>query len=225
MKLYDFYKSELIKKGLNEFIDENGRLILFDNESQFTRKILSYDADIETLTNQLFNQLMLENETYDKHFKRMFLMEFIHRRIGRQTVEQFQFALMSVFLTHEQYINSLYRDLDKYIHNMTNSESFTNTSNESTNTNNSTTDNRSANTTLPQNNVNLDLNNDVMRSADDNSISKSLTNQDSTSKTISDNDSYSNTFNYNLDNFIRSKDLFRDILNSFDTNCFYQLGG
>ena len=172
MKLYDFYKSELIKKGLNEFIDENGRLILFDNESQFTRKILSYDDDIETLTNQLFNQLMLENETYDKHFKRMFLMEFIHRRIGRQTVEQFQFALMSVFLTHESYINSLYRDLYKYIHNMTNSESTGNTSNESTNTNNSTTDNRSANTTLPQNNVNLDLNNDVMRSADDNAISK-----------------------------------------------------
>ena len=69
MKLYDYYKSKLIEKGLNEFISDSGELILFDTEFQFTTKILKFDEDIQLITNELFNQLTLEDDLKDNHLK------------------------------------------------------------------------------------------------------------------------------------------------------------
>lgn len=165
MKLYDYYKSKLIEKGLNEFISDSGELILFDTEFQFTTKILKFDEDIQLITNELFNQLTLEDDLKDNHFKRNFLMKFIHRKIGTQTIEMFQMELMTTFLTYENYLNSLYNDLEKYIlnENISTGQNSGNSSDESIS--NNVTKNRQAFTTLPQNNINIDLNNDVLRSS------------------------------------------------------------
>ena len=223
MKLYDYYKSKLIEKGLNEFISDTGELILFDNEFQFTTKILKFDDDIKQITNELFNQLMLEDDFKDNHFKRNFLMKFIHRKIGTQTIEMFQMELMTTFLTYEHYINSLYNDLEKYIlnENISNSQSAGDSSDESIS--NNITKNRQAFTTLPQNNINIDLNNDVLRSADDNTISNNSTDSTTTNTSKNDSQSMNNSKSYNLDQLIKSNHLFNNILDEFDKRCFYQL--
>ena len=223
MKLYDYYKSKLIEKGLNEFISDTGELILFDNEFQFTTKILKFDDDIKQITNELFNQLMLEDDFKDNHFKRNFLMKFIHRKIGTQTIEMFQMELMTTFLTYEHYINSLYNDLEKYIlnENISNSESTGDSSNESIS--NNVTKNRQAFTTLPQNNINIDLNNDVLRSADDNTISNNSTDSATTNTSQNNSESMNNSKSYNLDQLVKSNHLFNNILDEFDKRCFYQL--
>ena len=223
MKLYDYYKSKLIEKGLNEFISDTGELILFDNEFQFTTKILKFDDDIKQITNELFNQLMLEDDFKDNHFKRNFLMKFIHRKIGTQTIEMFQMELMTTFLTYEHYINSLYNDLEKYIlnENISNSESTGDSSDESIS--NNVTKNRQAFTTLPQNNINIDLNNDVLRSADDNTISNNSTDSATTNTSQNNSESMNNSKSYNLDQLVKSNHLFNNILDEFDKRCFYQL--
>ena len=223
MKLYDYYKSKLIEKGLNEFISDTGELILFDTDFQFTTKILKFDDDIKQITNELFNQLMLEDDFKDNHFKRNFLMKFIHRKIGTQTIEMFQMELITTFLTYEHYINSLYNDLEKYIlnENISNSQSTGDSSDESIS--NNISKNRQAFTTLPQNNINIDLNNDVLRSADDNTISNNSTDSTTTNTSKSDSESMNNSKSYNLDQLVKSNHLFNNILDEFDKRCFYQL--
>lgn len=223
MKLYDYYKSKLIEKGLNEFVSDTGELILFDNEFQFTTKILKFDDDIKQITNELFNQLMLEDDFKDQHFKRNFLMKFIHRKIGTQTIEMFQMELMTTFLTYEHYINSLYNDLEKYIlnENISNTQNTGDSSDESIT--NNITKNRQAFTTLPQNNINIDLNNDVLRSADDNTISNNSTDSTTTNTSQNNSESMNNSKSYNLDQLVKSNHLFNNILDEFDKRCFYQL--
>lgn len=223
MKLYDYYKSKLIEKGLNEFISDSGELILFDTEFQFTTKILKFDEDIQLITNELFNQLTLEDDLKDNHFKRNFLMKFIHRKIGTQTIEMFQMELMTTFLTYENYLNSLYNDLEKYIlnENISTGQNSGNSSDESIS--NNVTKNRQAFTTLPQNNINIDLNNDVLRSADDNTISNNSTDSTTKNKSNNDSESMNNSKSYNLDQLVKSNHLFNNVLDEFDKRCFYQL--
>src|SRR5699024_9891721 len=91
--LYKIIQSELINRGHNEFFDKNNRLVLFNNEHQFIRKIMSYDEDIKNIVNDLFFSYELEHKEHDTHFKKMFLYRFINREINRQTVESFMFEL------------------------------------------------------------------------------------------------------------------------------------
>ena len=51
--LYNVIRSELIKDGFNEFVDDDGNLIIFNEESQFMTKILKYDADVQKIVNNL----------------------------------------------------------------------------------------------------------------------------------------------------------------------------
>jgi len=57
--LYSIIQSELIKKGLNEFVDTEGNLVLFNEEFQFMTKILTYDPDVQDIVNQLFQNVSL----------------------------------------------------------------------------------------------------------------------------------------------------------------------
>ena len=63
--LFKLIQSELLKKGLNEFVDEDGNLIFFESEYQFTSKILSYDEDIKHIVNDLFSNHQLDDQVFD----------------------------------------------------------------------------------------------------------------------------------------------------------------
>lgn len=221
--LFDYMRSELIKAGLNEFVDKDGNLIFFEEEHQFLGKIFSYDPEIAKIVDKLFSGYTLDDPAFDQHFKRGFITRFVNRRIGRQTVDSFRMALLSTFLTNQRYINAIYQDLDKYIHQQQDATSNTDQINNQTNDGSSLTDNRSAFANLPQNNVQLDVDNTIMTTADDNTVSRNKqtntqeTNGRSTANTNSENRSYM------LEQLFKTQGLEGQIYDEFDKKCFNQL--
>lgn len=212
--LYNFIQTELIKQGLNEFEDAEGRLILFDKKHQFMQKIISYDEDVAKIVDDLFLNLSLENAENDYHFKKTFLLRFVNRKINRQTIEAFQLELMNVFLTNEFYINQVYQDLDKYMTGTTDSDQINKQINDGT----TISDHRQAYAELPQNSVNINVDDTVMTSASDNTISR---NKQSNQQAI-DGNTKTESKNYALDQLIKSSQIMEQIFLTFDKKCFLQ---
>lgn len=221
--LYDVIKSELIQQGHNEFKNSDGKLVFFDVKYQFIQKILRYDEDVSDIVDHLFNGISLTHREHDQHFKRLFISKFLNRRINRQTIESFKFQLMTCYMTNETLLNRYYSDMDKYV---TGVQENSNT-NEQTNKQNSdgqtTSDNRQAFANLPQNNVQLDVDNTVMTSASDNSISrnKQVNSQNSDGEVKGQSNSQSKQYHYDL--LVKSSRVMENLLNDFDKACFMQV--
>lgn len=107
--LNEYINSELGVMGHDEFIDKDGNLIFFDEEFQFIQKILKYDDDVHNIvTNKIFKGYALPNNEVDKFFKKSFIMRFLDREIGRQTIESFASQVLYVTLTHQEYIQTVF---------------------------------------------------------------------------------------------------------------------
>lgn len=221
--LFNIIRSELIKKGLNEFVDDEGNLILFKEEHQFITKILSYDEDVSEIVDKLFSGLSLKDPDHDLHFKKTFIYRFINRRINRQTIESFKLELLSVFLTHQDYINRVYMDMEKYVTQTATSESQNKQTNQQQTDGTTTSDNRSAFADLPQTAVNLDVDNTIMQYPSDNTISRhKQTNRQQTDGSTT-NESNSENKMYQLDELFKSNGILESILDIFDVKCFMQV--
>lgn len=253
--LFKVIQSELINSGLNEFVNEKGELIFFDKDQQFITKIMRYDDEIVSIIDDLFSGFSLDNAVHDQHFKKAFMYRFINRQINRQTIESFKMELISVFMTYENYINRSYQDIEKYLHqhdhtqaentskdNQSNQSNTTQTNlqnSNSTGNSNNTSDNRQAHSNLPQNNVQLDVDNTIMTSANTNDISRNKqtgnnSNEDQTNTETegltdshSESESQSNANNdsqsYRLDELFKTTGMLDNILNKFDERCFLQI--
>lgn len=205
--LNDFIESELIKKGFNE-VTNGKELVFFDSNFALSKKIMSYDEDVaEIVNNYFFLGHKLDNPDNDKHFKKGFLARFLNREINRQTFEAFSMQVVYTFMTQEDYVNRLYTDLDKYLANTQ--------INKQENDGTTTSDNRSAFSELPQNNVHLDVNDTVMTTANDNTISRN--------KQTNNGNSNGETTNYRLDELFKINGLLDQIYTKFDGNCFLQV--
>ena len=249
--LYKYVESELFKMGHdNEIVDSQGNLVFFDDDFQVMTKIMTYDDDVTYIIDELFKNVQLNELVHDFHFKKAFFYRFVNRQINRQTIESFRFELISTFLTYQDHINRVYDDLDKYVQGVSESnttqkdtqenESESNDTSEQENnqntTGNTTTDNRNAQSSLPQSNVQLDVKNTIMQTADSNDISrnKQTNNQDSTNKTNTTSNSNSTvksignseseTINkmYKLDDLLKTTNVLDDIFNIFDRKLFMQ---
>lgn len=221
--LYNVIRSELIKDGFNEFIDEDGKLVIFEEESQFMTKILTYDDDVQKIVNKLFTGVSLTLRENDEHFKKTFLVRFLNRQINFQTIESFKVSLLSTFLINERFINSVYDDLDKYINQSQINENTNKQTNEQLTNGSTTADNRQAYAQLPQNNVQLDVNSTIMESANDNTISrnKQINQQENTGETTGE--SRSENKSYQLNELLKSSQIMENIFNEFDRKCFLQV--
>lgn len=221
--LFNIIRSELIKKGYNEFIDDQGNLVIFDQEHQFMTKIFSYDQDVSIIVDHLFSGMKLQDPEHDKHFKRSFLYRFINRRINRQTVESFKMELLATFMNNESFINRVYQDLDKYVTLTSMNESENRQTNNQQVIGSSTADNRSAYAELPQNNVQIDVDNTIMESANDNTISrnKQVNSQETDGETIGNNASESKS--YRIDELLKSNGILEPIYLKIDRKCFMQV--
>ena len=221
--IYNIIHSELIKRGYNEIIDEDGNLIFFDNDLQFMSKIFSYDEDIYEIVDDLFNGNVLDDPVHDEHFKRNFFYRFINRQINRQTIESFKLELLSVFMSNKTYINMVYNDLEDHILQKNISSSDNEQKNNQVNSGSTTSDNRSAFADLPQSIANLDVNNTTMQYPSDNTISRNKqTNQQQTDGSTT-NESNSENRSYSLDELFKSNGVLENILNIFDVKCFLQV--
>ncbi|MEI2422515.1 hypothetical protein V6O07_19715, partial [Arthrospira platensis SPKY2] len=140
-----------------------------------------------------------------------------------QTIESFKFKLVSTFMQQKQYLNTLYDDLDKYINNMNTSKNKSLGSTNQTNTSQSVDQNRQAFADTPQDEVNLNLDNDRMTYATDNTISKNKNNSNSKNDTIVKSDNEQTNYNYQLDTFIKSSLVYNNVMKTFDKECFLQI--
>ena len=229
--LFNYIQSELIKKDIDEFTEPDDKgyfnppldFIWYDQEKQFTTKILKYDQDVSEIVDDLFTGINLSNPDHDKHFKKSFLLRFINRQINRQTIEAFQFELLSTFLSYQDYIERVYNDIETFLTQVNENENRNNQENTQNNDGTTITDNRQAYADLPQSSTNLDVNNSVMTNATDNTISKNKqTNQQKTVGNTS-NEGSGTSKTYSLDELFKTNGLMEEILNTFDKKCFLQV--
>lgn len=220
--LYNIVRSELIKAGHNEFVDAQGNLIFFDDESQFLSKIHAYDSDVSTIVTKLFGGQKLADPFTDVAFKMGFINRFANRRINRQTVEAFKMELISTFLTNKRYINSIYSDLEKYMQQQSTTDQTNSSRNEQSADSTNTTDNRSAFANLPQNNVQLDVDNTIMTTASDNTVSRNKQQNSQDSLDVSEGSNSSESKAYRLEELMKSVGLEERIYDEFDRKCFMQ---
>ena len=216
LTIYDILESELQNKGYNEFVDEEGNWIAFEKEHQFIQKMLSFDEEVASVVNELFfGNSQLDDLEHDKRFKRLFLMKFLDREIAFQSVEMFQSRMVFIFLANEGFIQNVFTDSEKYINSTQTNEQDSTQNTEGT----TISDNRNAFADLPQNQVNIDLNDDTLEYASDNTISKNkqANNQENTQKSLGE------TKNFQLDNLIKSRGLLAPIFEEIDRQCFLQI--
>src|SRR5699024_230718 len=113
--IFNIIRSELIKNGNREFESDTsqndvfsfGEFVFYDENYQFTEKILRYDEDVTDIIDYIFSGVSLNKEEHDKHFKKGFLSRCVNRQINRQTVEAFKMELLSTFISNETFINTL----------------------------------------------------------------------------------------------------------------------
>lgn len=213
--LFKVIQSELKKQGFNEYVDQDGNLVFFDEDAQFMTKILNYDEDIKEIMVSLFNGVSLDDRENDEHFKKIFLYRFINREMNRQTIEAFKLELTSTFLMNKTFIEQVYNDLEKYITNENESEQI----NKQTVDGNTIGNNRQAFSDLPQSSVQLDLNDDTMTTASDNTISKNKQNNNQETDGSTKNKSKS----YQLDQLLQSSTIWENVFELFDEKCFLQV--
>lgn len=209
--LMDILRSELIKKGENEFIN-NGRLTFFDNDFAFIEKVARFDDDVyDIVTSRFFGGRSYPDEAIDRNFKQAFTNRFMDRQIGRQTLEAFQSQVVTLYIQYAEYIYYTFGKLDNFIENKSTSE--THSDEQSTNT----SDYRGLEATLPQTEINLDVTDDDLNYADTNNINKRQDKGNSKANSNSEN----RTFNPdNLEKVFLMKER---IMNKFDEKCFLQI--
>ena len=222
--LYKFVESELFKMGHDhEIVDSQGNLVFFDDDFQVMTKIMSYDDDVTYIIDELFKNVSLNESIHDYHFKKAFFYRFVNRQINRQTIESFKLELISVFMSNNKYINTVYKDLEDYILQKNMSNSDNEQKNKQVNSGSTTSDNRSAFADLPQSTANLDVNNTTMQYPSDNTISRNKqTNQQETDGSTT-NESNSENKSYQLDELFKTSGVLENIFNIFDVKCFLQV--
>lgn len=218
--LFDYMESILLQNGHDEFFKDGvfkkDNLVFYNKEHSIIHRLLTYESDVHELVNShLFFNHTLKTQEADLHFKKTFLTRFLNRQIKFQTIESFMAQLVHTFLIHENYLNQLYLELDKYVTGMSTTEQL----NHQLNDGKTTTDVRTASASLPQSNVQLDVDNTIMETADENNISrnKQTNTQQTDGQTSTENKSF------RLDDLIKTQGLLENVLIEFDKKCFSQL--
>lgn len=205
--IYEILHSELINVGKNEFFNDN-QISFYDDKHAFIKKIMRLDDDVKKIIDMRFfqNIKLYENDS-DKAFKQTFLNRFLNRQIAFQTVEVFSSQVVYVLLSRFEFINTLFNNLNEFVKNKHEAES----TNESTDK----TDSRQLFTTLPQDEVNLDVDNTQLRYGDENTISRN--------KNVGESSQNNVSTTHNLDNLIKTHYLIDEVFNDFDKKCFLQI--
>lgn len=201
-------QSELRKKGMNELF-HNGKIVAFDDDFAFIKKAMKYDADVhEVVTDFIFLGYEFSTSEIDKKFKKTFVNRFLNKQIEFQTIELFSATLLSIIFSYEDHIESIYSDMEKYF----NAQSESETTNQGT----SQSDSRYLASELPQNTINLNVDDTVLNYGNQNNISRNKNQDEGSSKTVSKQ--------YNLESLLKAKTLIDDVFTEIERKCFYKIG-
>lgn len=190
------------------FNNKNGQLIRYGGIDALIYQVGIYTDMINDLCNHaFFCGYILSDEKADRFFKKMFVNRFLVREIGFQTVDIFRTRLIGLLLQYEQYIVNTYTNFEKM---------FTGHSENSTEQNGQGLNKqRYAHISLPQNNVNIDLNNDIAEYADINDLTNNSSNNQNNSKTVSDK--------FSPDVLTKLENVYQKVLDDFDRKLFLQV--
>lgn len=254
--LMEIIQSELQRNGFNEFVN-NGELTFDNQEFAFIQKVLRFDDDVKKIVDEtFFKGFRFNDERIDRYFKQAFTTRFLDREINRQTVEAFASLVLYECIIREDYIytvfgNELYKYLENHvdfnsdeIQNQINEETKDDTQNETYNNTSksngsSVSDDREATTSLPQSEMNINVDNDVLTFADDNTITKNKTTNEDETDSNSNRDTKGNTKTngtqdttgnqkslqktYIMENLEKLYTMRERIFNDFDKKCFLHI--
>ena len=254
--LMEIIQSELQRDGHNEFYNF-GQLSFNNDDYAFIQKVLHFDDDVKKIVDdKIFKSFRFNDERIDRYFKEAFTTRFLDREIGRQTVEAFASLVLYETIIREDYIytvfgSELYKYLENHvdfnsdeIENQISEENQDNTSNETYDDNTvskgtSVSDDREATSTLPQSEMNMNVDNDVLTFADDNTITKNKTTTTDDTGTTSQRDTTGNTKTngkqdttgnqkslqktYLMENLEKLYTSRERIFNDFDKKCFLHI--
>lgn len=190
------------------FNNENGQLIRYGATDALIYQVAQYSDMVADLCNHaFFSSYTLSDKDADKFFKKMFVNRFLIREIGFQTVDIFRTRLIGLLLQYEQYIVNTYKNYEKMFSG--HSESTTDQKGQGLNKQ------RYAHVSLPQNNVNIDLNNDIAEYADINDLTNNSNDNKSNSKTTSDK--------FSPDVLRKLENVYQKVLDAFDVKLFLQV--
>lgn len=207
MILEEVIKSELIKKGQNEFFN-NGQLTYYNDQYSFIKRMIHFDKDVQDIvTNKFFGGFTFTDPEMDHWFKRAWLARFSSQSIDFQTIERFAQEVTAITLIHQKETEALYDKFEKMLANTNHSL----TENEGT----GETQTRDVNSTLPQDRLNLDFNTFSMDYADDNQIGRSQNTDNSTSETTSER--------YDPSTFKMLMHLWDGYFNEYQDRCFMKI--
>ena len=174
--LYDLLKQEYLRTFYTDLMD-NGRnqITFYSKKDRLLSRLIAYskeDTDmLEVARYSIFYGLGdYLKEDVRHQFEHDFINRFINRRFNYQTYELVSAKLSSIVSSNADILNSVY-DND-FILGLSSGNSVTDSS----------ANNRSnaINSSLPQDQVNMDLERELLEYADNNSINKSKFNQKST---------------------------------------------
>lgn len=209
--LSEIIRSELIRRGFSDFESKNkSRVIFYDDDAPFIKKCMNYDKDVDDIvTIKFFINNRLENLDYDKAFKKLWLNRFLSHEIGFQTMERFASQNTMCFLKLEKQIFNYYENFNKYLTG--------NTDSSNTGTDSKTSEMRNLESTLPQSEINLNVDDDILNYGDSNTLQKTKDNGLTTNKSSSNNFAINN-----LEQAIKL-DYMQKILNKFEKKCFLKI--
>lgn len=209
--LYYIICSELINSGYNEFITQNrNQLTYYDKNARVISQINMYEKDeiIKACQNTIFYGLSFLNNR--KRFEKEFINHFLTRNIKYQTYEVARLQLVSFVFENLELIESIY-NAENLLLGKSQTASTGKITSETTNKNNSLY------ADLPQDNINMNVNNDTLDYASNNSINKSKSNG------TSDSNNVSNSQSYNIDNLTKLYMFKAQLFNDLDKRLFSQL--
>lgn len=181
---------------------------MHNKQYSFIKKVMTYDDDVsEIVTDVFFQSFTFDNPETDVIFKKTFINRFLNRKIQTQSIEDFSSQLLYYVLSHKNFIETVYGELDKYLLGETISDTKTG--------NNRSSDSRFLASDLPQDNINLNVDNTVLNYGNQNTISRS--------KETGSNDSKTVNTQYNLATFLETKELLNTIFDEIDQFCFLQV--
>lgn len=190
------------------FNNESGQLIRYGATNALIYQVATYTDMVSDLCNHaFFSGYTLSDQKADRFFKKMFVNRFLHREIGFQTVDIFRTRLIGLLMQYEQYIVNTYQNYDKMFSG--HGETTTKQNAEGLNKQ------RYAHVSLPQNNVNIDLNNDIAEYADINDLTNNSSNNSNNSNTVTDK--------FSPDVLSKLENVYQRLLDDFDRKLFLQV--
>lgn len=201
----DMLQSQMIQSGQQEWFNDNMITINMPKYA-FIQRFMRYEEPIvkEIVTEFIFAGYKFRTPDLDDYFKKIFITRFLTREIGQQTVESFTSRLVSCVMTHELEIEGLYNHFDDILSNGSINTTTSNGTNQG--------DNRNLSSDLPQNNINLNVEDTVLNYGNQNTINRH--------KDTSTNETITHSTNYRSETFNALNGLWETYFKEIDKKCF-----